>query len=191
LHDSTGLSFDTATSGTNGSYGPADNEIRASRQKSWVVYAKKPFGSPQTVLDYLGRYNHRVALSNDRILSVQNGQVILSYRDRKDGNRKKTVILDAHEFIRRFLLHVLPDRFMRIRHFGFLANRSKKQALAQSRKLLKLDRALPQIPKQSALDLLRELTGVDLSRCPSCQKGTMMVVGELPRISSWPQWDSS
>jgi hypothetical protein len=143
------------------------------------------------VLDYLGRYTHRVALSNDRILSVQNGQVILSYRDRKDGNRKKTVILDAHEFIRRFLLHVLPDRFMRIRHFGFLANRSKKQALAQSRKLLKLDRALPQIPKQSALDLLRELTGVDLSRCPSCQKGTMMVVGELPRISSWPQWDSS
>jgi len=169
----------------------ADNEIRASRQKSWVVYAKKPFGSPKTVLDYLGRYTHRVALSNDRILKVQNSQVTFSYRDRKDGDRKKTMTLEAQEFIRRFLLHVLPDGFMRIRHFGFLANRSKKQALAQCRKLLKLDPALPEIPKQSAIDLLRELTGIDLSRCPSCHQGTLIVVGELPRISSSSQWDSS
>src|SRR6266545_4816520 len=169
----------------------ANNEIKASRQKSWVVYAKKPFGSPQTVLDYLGRYTHRVALSNDRILNVQNGRVTLSYTDRKDGDRKKALPLEAHEFIRRFLLHVLPDGFMRIRHFGFLANRSKKQTLTQCRKLLKLDPALPQIPKQSAIDLLRELTGIDLSRCPSCQKGTMIVVGELPPISSSSQWDSS
>ena len=169
----------------------ADNEIRASRQKSWVVYAKKPFGSPKTVLDYLGRYTHRVALSNDRILKVQNSQVTLSYRDRKDGDQKKTMTLEAQEFIRRFLLHVLPDGFMRIRHFGFLANRSKKQALAQCRKLLKLDPALPEIPKQSAIDLLRELTGIDLSRCPSCHQGTLIVVGELPRISSSSQWDSS
>ena len=160
-------------------------------KKNWVVYAKKPFGSPQTVLDYLGRYTHRVALSNDRILNVENGQVTLSYRDRKDGDRKKIMTLDAHEFIRRFLLHVLPDGFMRVRHFGFLANRSKKQALAQCRKLLKLDPALPEIPKQSAIDLLRELTGIDLSRCPRCQKGTMIVVGELPRTSSSPRWDSS
>ena len=84
----------------------ATNEIKAARQKSWVVYAKKPFGSPQTVLDYLGRYTHRVALSNDRILNVQNGQVTLSYRDRKDGDKKKTVSLEAHGFIRRLLLHV-------------------------------------------------------------------------------------
>jgi hypothetical protein len=101
------------------------------------------------------------------------------------------MMLDAQEFIRRFLLHVLPDGFMRVRHFGFLANRSKKQALAQCRKLLKIDAALPQIIKQSAKDLLRELTGVDLSRCPCCQKGTMIVVGELPRIANSPQWDSS
>ena len=127
---------------------------RALWKKNWVVYAKKPFASPQTVLDYLGRYTHRVALSNDRILNVQNGQVTLSYRDRKDGDRKKTLPLDAHEFIRRFLLHVLPEGFMRIRHFGFLANRSKKQALTQCRKLLKLDPALPQSPKESAKDLL-------------------------------------
>jgi len=170
---------------------PADNEIRASRQKSWVVYAKKPFGSPKTVLDYLGRYTHRVALSNDRILQVENGEVTLSYRDRKDGNRKKTIPLEAQEFIRRFLLHVLPEGFVRVRHFGFFANRSKKHALPQCRKLLGLNPALPEIPKKSAHDLLLELTGIDLSRCPRCQKGTMTVVSELPRISSWPQWDSS
>jgi Putative transposase/Transposase zinc-binding domain len=170
----------------------ATNETKAARQKSWVVYAKKPFGSPQTVLDYLGRYTHRVALSNERILSVQNGQVTLSYRDRKDGGKKKTVSLEAHEFIRRFLLHVLPDGFMRIRHFGFLANRAKKHALAQCRKLLKLDAALPEIPKKSAHDLLLELTGIDLNRCPSCHQGTLIVVAELPPLSRSPsQWDSS
>ena len=99
--------------------------INALRKKSWIVYAKKPFGSPVHVLDYLGRYTHRVALSNDRILSAHNGEVTFSYRDRKDQNRKKTMTLDAHEFIRRFLLHVIPKGFVRVRHFGFLANRSK------------------------------------------------------------------
>ncbi len=169
----------------------ANNEIKASRRKNWVVYAKKPFGSPQTVLDYLGRYTHRVALSNNRILAVENGLVTFSYRDRKDGDRKKALPLDAHEFIRRFLLHVLPDGFMRIRHFGFLANRAKKHALPQCRKLLGLNPALPKIPKRSAHDLLLEITGIDLSRCPRCQKGTMIVVGDLPRITSSAPWDSS
>jgi hypothetical protein len=170
---------------------PANNEIKSSRQKSWVVYAKKPFGSPQTVLDYLGRYSHRVALSNNRILQVLNGEVTLSYRDRKDGDREKIMTLEAQEFIRRFLLHVLPDGFMRIRHFGFLANRSKKQALAQCRKLLDLDPALPQSPILSTKDLLLHITGVDLSRCPCCHEGTMIVVGDLVRLSSLPSWDSS
>jgi hypothetical protein len=169
---------------------PANNEIKASRQKNWVVYAKKPFGSPQSVLDYLGRYTHRVALSNDRILKIENGEVTLSYRDRKDGDRKKTLPLDAQEFIRRFLLHVLPQSFMRIRHFGFLANRSKKQALTQCRKLLNCDPP-PPCSNLCAKDLLLKLTGIDLNRCPSCQKGTMIVVGELPRISSASPWDSS
>ena len=174
-----------------GKFPAANNETKASRRKNWVVYAKKPFGSPEKVLDYLGRYTHRVALSNNRILHVENGEVTLSYRDRKDGDRKKTITLEAQEFIRRFLLHVLPDGFMRIRHFGFLANRSKKQALAQCRTLLKLAPALPQSPSLSAKDLLVKLTGVDLSRCPRCQKGTMIVVSELPRISCSAPWDSS
>lgn len=170
---------------------PANNEIKASRQKSWVVYAKKPFGSPQTVLDYLGRYTQRVALSNDRILNVQNGQVTFTYRDRKDKDRLKSMTLDAQEFIRRFLLHILPDGFMRVRHFGFLANRTKKHSLPQCRKLLGLSSALPELPKKSAHDLFLELTGIDLSRCPRCQKGTMIVVGELPPLSSSLRWDSS
>jgi len=169
----------------------ANDEIKASRKKSWVVYAKKPFGSPAKVLDYLGRYTHRVALSNDRILEVENGKVTLSYRDRKNRERKKIMTLEAQEFIRRFLLHVLPDGFMRIRHFGFLANRSKKQALARCRKLLDLDPALPKSPTLSAKDLLLKVTGVDLSRCPCCHEGTMIVVGDLVAWSRRPCWDSS
>jgi len=164
---------------------------KALRQKNWVVYAKKPFGSPHTVLDYLGRYTHRVALSNDRILDVHNGQVSFSYRDRKDNNRLKSKTLDAEEFICRFLLHVLPEGFMRVRHFGFLANRSKKQMLPQCRKLLHLDPTLPEIPKRSAQNLLHELTGIDLSRCPHCHKGTLIAIGELPPVSCAAPWDSS
>jgi hypothetical protein len=174
-----------------GKIAAANNETKALWKKNWVVYAKKPFGSAEKVLDYLGRYTHRVALSNDRILNVQNGLVTLSYRDRKDGDRKKTITLDAQEFIRRFLLHVLPEGFMRVRHFGFLANRSKKQALTQCRKLLGTNPVSLQNPSESAKDLLLRITGTDLSRCPCCQNGTMIVVRELPRTSSSSQWDSS
>ena len=174
--------------GENGRIETPSERLKALRKKNWIVYAKKPFGSPRTVLDYLGRYTHRVALSNERILSVQNGQVTFTYRDRKDKDRLKSMTLDAQEFIRRFLLHVLPDGFMRIRHFGFLANRAKKHALPQCRKLLGLSSALPELPKKSAHDLLLELTGIDLSRCPRCQKGTLIVIGELPKVL---RWDSS
>jgi Putative transposase len=174
-----------------GKIAAANNETQALWKKNWIVYAKKPFGSPQTVLDYLGRYTHRVALSNDRIVKFENGQVTLSYRDRKDGDRKKTIPLEAHEFIGRFLLHVLPEGFMRIRHFGFLANRSKKQALAQCRRLLRMDPPLPQSQKESAKDVLLRITGLDLNRCPSCHNGTLIVVAELPPISSSSRWDSS
>ena len=174
-----------------GKIAAANHETQALWKKNWIVYAKKPFGSPRTVLDYLGRYTHRVALSNDRIVKVENGQVTLSYRDRKDGDRKKTIPLEAHEFIRRFLLHVLPEGFMRVRHFGFLANRSKKQALTQCRKLLGANPASLQSPSESARDLLLRITGIDLSRCPSCHNGTMIVVVELPPISSSSGWDSS
>jgi hypothetical protein len=174
-----------------GKIAPTDIAIKALHQKNWNVHAKKPFGSPHTVLDYLGRYTHRVALSNDRILKIEKGEILLSYRDRKDGDRKKTMVLEAHEFIRRFLLHVLPDGFMRIRHFGFLANRSKKRLLPRCRQLLNLDPALPHHPVESAKELLLTITGVDLSRCPCCHHGTMMVVAELPALPNALPWDSS
>ena len=164
---------------------PWEQRLAALRKKKWVVFAKRPFSSPHKVLDYLGRYTHRVALSNDRILSVENGQVSFSYRDRKDKDRKKTLTLDAQEFIRRFLLHVIPEGFMRIRHFGFLANRAKKQNLSRCRELLGLNPALPEVPKKSPQDLMVELTGVDLSRCPACKKGTMVIVAELPKPRPW------
>jgi Putative transposase len=158
--------------------------INVLRTKPWVVYAKKPFGSPEHVLDYLGRYTHRVALSNDRILSAQNGKVTFSYRDRKNETRKKTMTLDAHEFIRRFLLHVIPKVFVRVRHFSFLANRSKS-LLAKCGQLLDLDPALPQLPAKSVHELMLQLTGIDITRCPLCQKGTLVFLSDLPVPMLW------
>ena len=162
--------------------------IQGLYKKKWVVYAKAPFSGPEHLLDYLGRYTHRVALSNDRLLSVADGQVTFTYRDRQEDDRLKLMRLDAQEFIRRFLLHVLPEGFMRIRHFGFLANRTKKQSLARCRELLGLLASDPNRAPKSSHDLLRELTGVDLSRCPSCQRGTMVIVAKLSRL---PREDSS
>jgi len=161
--------------------------INALRKKPWIVYAKKPFGSPVHVLDYLGRYTHRVALSNDRILSVHNGAVTFSYRDRKNENRKKTMTLDAHEFIRRFLLHVIPKGFVRVRHFGFLANRSKIR-LSKCRRLLEVNPALPKLPSKSVHELMLQLTGIDITRCPLCQKGTLVF---LTNLAVPAPWDSS
>jgi len=158
--------------------------IHPLRQKPWVVYAKRPFSSPEKVLDYLGRYTQRVALSNNRICSLAesaNGPLVtFSYRDRKDSNRTRTMTLQAHEFIRRFLLHVLPSGFMRIRHFGFLANRSRKQKLDRCRKLLGLAQLPSPPPKKSARQLLLEVTGFDLARCPACCVGTLVTLALLP-----------
>jgi hypothetical protein len=158
--------------------------LKGLRKKPWVVYAKKPFGSPDHVLDYLGRYTHRVALSNDRILSAHDGKVTFSYRDRKDQNQKKTMPLDADEFIRRFLLHVIPKGFVRIRHFGFFANRSKS-LLSKCRQLLDLNPALPKLPSKSVQELMLQLTGIDITRCPLCQKGTLVFFANLPGPAPW------
>jgi predicted Zn-ribbon and HTH transcriptional regulator len=158
--------------------------INALRKTSWIVYAKKPFGSPVQVLDYLGRYTHRVALSNERILSAHNGEVTFSYRDRKNHDQKKTMPLDAHEFIRRFLLHVIPKGFVRVRHFGFLANRSKS-LLSKCRQLLELNPALPKLPQKSVHELMLQLTGIDITRCPLCQKGTLVFLADLPVPTPW------
>lgn len=138
------------------------------------------FNGPAKVFDYLGRYTHRVAISNHHIVKVENGSVTFSYRDRTDGDKRKHMTIAAQAFIRRFLLHVLPDSFMRIRHYGFLANRCKKQDLARCRKLLNLCPDLPEVPDQTIQEKMLQLTGVDVTQCPCCKQGQMKRIMELP-----------
>jgi len=148
----------------------------------WVVYTKSSFPGPQNVLDYLGRYTHRVALSNHRITHVGDGQASFTYRDRKNQGAKKTLTLAAPEFIRRFLLHVLPKGFTRIRHFGFLASRSKASDLPRCRQLLGVA-SEPLVPdEKTTRDLLIELAGTDPALCPHCKRGTMRFLAALPPL---------
>jgi hypothetical protein len=149
-------------------------------KKDWVVYSKAPFNGPEKVLDYLGRYTHRVAIANHRIVKIADGLVTFRYRDRTDCDKRKQITLRAEEFIRRFLLHVLPESFMRIRHYGFLANRCKKQDLVRCRELLGLCPDLPRIPTEAMQEKMLRLTGVDVTVCPSCKQGHMRRVIELP-----------
>ena len=152
------------------------------RQPHWVVYAKRPFAGPAQVLEYLGRYTHRVALSNDRLLSLDDGIVRFRWKDYADGDRVKVMALDAEEFIRRFLLHVVPDGFVRIRHFGLLANRTRTAKLARCRELLAPPPAAgPAAPlRESVQALMLRLTGLDIARCAVCHQG------QLRRTESWP-----
>jgi hypothetical protein len=142
--------------------------FRSLRKKPWIVYSKRRFAGPEKLLDYLGRYTHRVAISNHRLLSIDHGEVSFHWRDRSDGDRRKVASLPAATFIRRFLYHVLPKGFMRIRHYGFLANRAKKQALASCRQQLHAPQPAEESPKQSVAEMLLLLTGVDITRCPRC-----------------------
>jgi hypothetical protein len=155
--------------------------ISSLYQKPWVIYAKEAFGGAKGVLDYLGRYTHRIAISNDRILEVHEQSVTFSYRDRKEKNQKKSITLENSEFIRRFLNHVLPSRFVRIRHFGLLANKTKKKNLEQCRKCLN-QRPPKAQEKQSALEFLRQLMGRDPSLCPVCKTGQLRITEIF-----WPQ----
>jgi Putative transposase/Transposase zinc-binding domain len=158
------------------------------RKAEWVVYAKPPFAGPQQVLDYVGRYTHRVAISNDRLLDIENGEVRFRWKDYRDNNRQKTLMLTADEFIRRFLLHVLPDGFQRIRYYGFLGNRYRKQKLALCRQLLAMpENERPETdPSSDYRDLYEELTGSSLWKCPVCHKGCMHVIGVLESADKRP-----
>ena len=137
-------------------------------RQDWVVYAKRPFGGAQQVFRYLGRYSHRVAIAHSRLLALEDGQVSFRWKDYADDHRTKVMRLTADEFIRRFLLHVLPKRFVRIRHYGLLAGRNVTTHLARCRQLL----AVPDVPpsvERTWLDRVRDGTGEDLSCCPRCQ----------------------
>ena len=155
------------------------------RTHDWVVYAKPPFGGPTQVLEYLGRYTHRVAISNDRLVSGDAGQVRFRWKDYARGNRVRTMTLAADEFLRRFLLHVLPAGFVRIRHFGLLANRGHAAKLARCRALLAARPLTAPAGPEPVATLMLRLTGVDIGQCPVCQAGRLRLVavfhpGQIP-----------
>jgi len=137
--------------------------------KDWYIYCKKPFKTCRSVLQYLGRYTHRIAISNHRIISLQDDCVSFKWRDYKDGSKEKVMTLAAGEFIRRFLLHILPTGFTKIRHYGFLASASKKKKLTLCKKLT--GAKIIEKFKLSAVELMLKLTGRDISLCPVCGVG--------------------
>ena len=152
------------------------------RKSKWVVYAKAPFAGPQQVLDYVGRYTHRVAISNNRLLAIEDGQVQFRYKDYRDGSQQKTMSLSGNEFIRRFLLHVLPDGFQRIRYYGFLGNRHRKEKLQHCRQLLAmvpLEDTPAEPTGEDYRDRYQALTGASLWECPVCHRGRMIVIGVI------------
>jgi hypothetical protein len=147
-----------------------------------VVYAKRPFTGPAQVLDYVGRYTHRVAISNNRLVSMEDGKVCFRWKDYRDDNRQKTMTLSGEEFIRRFLVHVLPDGFHRIRYFGFLGNCHRARKLALCRNLLGMAPAEPAAdPPADYRDRFEALTGQSLRACPHCHTGIMVVIDCIAR----------
>ena len=138
--------------------------------KEWITYCKPPFENASRVIKYLGRYTHRVAISNNRILKEEEGKVTFKYKDRKDNNKEKEMTLEAEEFIRRFLLHILPPGFMKIRHYGLLGNRNKKTKLAICKKLTNTANFEPQ--EINTLEILKKTLGVDFNLCPFCKLRT-------------------
>lgn len=159
--------------------------VEELRQTDWVVYAKPPFGSPEQVLKYLARYTHRVAISNRRLLSLDGGFVAFRYKDYRRGRRDRVMRLSAVEFIRRFLLHVLPKRFVRIRHYGLLANRRRKDNLALCRHLIATRTDETGINKLPSHAEIEPPSTVEV-RCPRCERGHMVIIAEVPPARAGP-----
>ena len=160
--------------------------------REWVVYSKPPFKGPERLLEYLGRYTHKIAIGNHRIIKMQRGEVFFLWRDYADGNTNKTMRLEASEFIRRFLLHVLPARFVKIRYYGLLANRNSNTMLDQCRRLLGVvtEKADAKIKDGTWQELLLKLCGIDLIQCPFCQEGIMIRKETvLPLRCNSPPWE--
>jgi predicted Zn-ribbon and HTH transcriptional regulator len=144
-------------------------------QKKWNSYCKKPFGGPEKVLNYLGRYTHRVAISNHRIVTLKAGNVTFKWRDYRDGNKQKLMTVDVFEFLRRFLLHILPHGFFKIRYYAILASRNHRTDLELCQRLLKVAvKIADQAKKLSWEDLMLELFDIDVRRCPVCGKGRLV-----------------
>ena len=142
--------------------------------KDWVVYAKQPFLGPKQVVEYLGRYTHKIAISNHRIKSIENGQVTFGYKDYRDGDKSKMQTLKATEFIRRFSLHVLPHGFTRIRHYGFLASKNKAKELNIAKEYFGQKAWAKQ--KMSWQKIAQEKLGIEEKRCPKCKLMSLEIV---------------
>jgi Putative transposase/Transposase zinc-binding domain len=156
--------------------------LRPLRAIPWVVYVKRPFGGPEQVLDYLARYSHRVAIANSRLVTLANGRVSFLWKDYRRHDKRKVMTLDADEFIRRFLLHVLPDGFHRIRHYGYLANGVRVAKLADCRRLLAAPEPAPPPAAADYRERYQQLTGRSLDLCPCCG-GRMVEIGVIPRAT--------
>lgn len=157
-------------------------------EKKWISYVKRPFGGAEQVIDYLGRYTHRVAISNERIIKLEDGKVTFRYRDYRDGSKNKSMTLDVFEFIRRFLLHVLPNRYMKIRYYGLFSNRNRKTKLKNCKEILgDIGTAKEDSPKaESWQELLFRITGEDPRVCPCCGEGQMVTKEKLLPTSNAP-----
>jgi hypothetical protein len=160
--------------------------LRRAAAKDFVVYSKAPFAGPEQVLRYLGRYTHRIAIGNERLRTHHDGQVTFSYRDRKHGGRRKRIRLPGSEFTRRFLLHVVPRRFVRVRHYGLLANGVKRSRLTLARSQLDSRVAPRPSPAKAETwqDTYRRLLGRDPRQCPHCRAGRLVVVAVIPPSST-------
>jgi hypothetical protein len=158
------------------------------RRAEWVVYAKRPFAGPEQVLEYVGRYTHRVAISNNRILDIEDGKVRYRWKDYRRGGQQKTMTLSADEFIRRFLIHVLPSGFQRIRYYGLLGNRYRAEKLAHCRDLIGMAKPEPVVEAtdKDYRDRYEKLTGVSLCECPVCHLGRMVLFRALRPIERAP-----
>jgi hypothetical protein len=168
--------------------------LAPAHNTEWVVYAKRPFAGPAQVLGYVGRYTHRVAISNNRLVSMDNGKVRFRWKDYRNGSSQKIMTLEAGEFIRRFLIHVLPDGFHRIRYYGFLGNCHRARKLTLCRELLGMAPAeLAAVdPSADVRDRYELLTGRSLRECPHCHTGTMVVIDCIARpIACQPVPDTS
>jgi len=150
--------------------GQIDEAIRLSGYSKWKVYAKAPFGGPDQVIKYLGRYTHKTAITHYRVKSVEDGKVCFEYKDYADGNKKKEMALPEQEFLRRFEMHILPKRFVRIRHYGFLTNRGKATRMNEIRANMGLAPAVPRVEVPVAVRLLEKF-GKDITRCGKCLTG--------------------
>ena len=150
-----------------------DELIQNLYKKEWVVYCKEPFKNAECVIQYLGRYTHRVAISNERIVKIEGETVTFKWRDYKDNNKMKEMTISIQEFIRRFLLHILPPNFMKIRYYGILGNKSKKKKLLKCKILTRTKIYIKE--KLPTLELLKKILGKDFNLCPCCKKGHMLI----------------